>query len=347
MHEILKFDTSCPVCAQSIDLAIEQPAAVDRSGGREYLQALCDKSGTSFDQLTLKLKIYQCGSCRGYFFNPWLSESARNSVFIIGHPIHNVGWRNYQERREQRLNPNLQVSIERLLQVIASGSNELASYVEIGCPFQGLLLHFADDKKLGAPQNDSSNFSSMRIREYRRFLPSLRLFMRLGAIAKRLADVMTLLQRRRHQLRGRWHASTKERGDLRLHRYFVPLQSSKFWGANCAMYGNSCVAVAHQDLGAEVLTFEQFVSAERTFDVVGLFNVLDHQDSPLKLLQSCLNRARVVLCLSHESPFAPQHHIGLGREFFESLEQTISGCQVTELSQPSSTTVLFSVTLNH
>lgn len=336
--------STCPICGASVDHAAEHPKTADRNGGREYLQALCDSSGITFNELVSQLKMYQCGRCRGYFYNPWLSESARNSVFITGHPIHNVGWRNYQERREQRLNPKLQVAVDRLLEMMSSPQGEPTTYLEIGCPFQGLLLHFANDQEIEMPQQGLSTFGSMNASEYKRFLPSLRLFMRLGALARGVSDVLTRLQKYRHKLRGRWHPTAVSEAAVRPRRYFVPLQSSKFWGSNCAMYGNSCAAVAHQALGAEVLTYEQFAHTEHSFDAIGLFNVLDHQDSPLNLLTTCLEHSRLVLCLSHDAPFAPQHHIGLGREFFKSLEQTVAGCKVTELSKQSSNTVLFLIT---
>jgi len=335
--------SSCPICGASVEYATEHPQTVDRNGGREYLQALCDSSGTTFIELVSELKMYQCGRCRGYFYNPWLSESSRNSVFITGHPIHNIGWRNYQERREQRLNPNIQISVDRLIEIMSSPQGKPTTYLEIGCPFQGLLLHFASDQEVEIPQQRLSAFGSMKASEYKRFLPSLRLFMRLGALARGLSDVLTWSQKCRHKLRGRWHPNIFTEAPPQLRRYFVPLQSSKFWGSNCAMFGNSCTAVAHQALGAEILTYDQFAHTDRAFDAIGLFNVLDHQDSPLTLLKTCLERSRLVLCLSHDAPFAPQHHIGLGREFFESLERTIAGCTVTELSKNNSNTVLFLV----
>jgi hypothetical protein len=340
---LLRQEQSCPVCKSSIDQAREASAMIDNSGGREYLAPLGRHSGITFDQLLSELRLYRCTFCRAFFFNPWLNLRARSEVFTTGHPIHNVGWRNYQERLEQHLNPSLQVDVSTLLGTIFKYSGSLSTYLEMGCPFQGLLLHLADDDLLHSAQPGMISYNSMRSTEYQRFLRPLRIFMRIGTIGATAAKLTTRLRRSRNKLRGRWYQATLSTPVPNLKKYFIPLQSSKFWGNNCSMYGNSCTAVASHSLQAELLTYQHFIDSEQEFSAVGLFNVLDHLDEPIDVLRKSLRRSRVVLCLSHDAPFSPQHHIGLGREFFLGLERILTNCRVEELSAGSSSTVLFAI----
>jgi hypothetical protein len=99
------------------------------------------------------------------------------------------------------------------------------------------------------------------------------------------------------------------------------------------MFGDTCSAISREVSGSTVLPYEMFLGMAEfnRFDLVGLFNVLDHQDHPIALLKSCLSSARAVICTSHNAPFSQQHHFGLGTEFFNKLPDTIGNCEVVNL----------------
>lgn len=331
----------CPVCRAPLEDAVEHPEAFDRTSGQAYLKPLTDVVHLDLAEIYEEINSYLCQGCGSVFFNPWLNQAARNQVFIQGHPVHNVGWRSLQERFEQRLNPNLQVSPDRLMQILRNRVGEINTYAEVGCPFQGLLMHMASDDAIGSLGRNPSVFTSMGPQGYRRFFPPLRLFMRVGGLAKFLARQLSLVRRWRNHLRRRWYPNSVPEAARGIERTFIPLQSSKFWGLNCSMYGDSCGTIANRVLGATVVSYPQFSESLATFDVIGIFNVLDHQDDPLSLLRQCLSKSRAVICLGHEAPISPQHHYGLGRRFFESLEKTIGSCYIEELSSRDSGTVLY------
>jgi len=341
---VLELSSDCPVCRAPSDDAVNQPQAFDRTSGQAYLKPLADAVNLDLEEIYNTIKSFLCQTCGAVFFNPWFNQSARNRIFIQGHPVHNVGWRTLQERFEQRLNPNLQIPPNQLLQAVQARVGEIKTYVELGCPFQGLMLHMADDDMVSSIGRDSSVFTSMRPQDYQRFLPPLRLFMRVGGLGNFLARRLSLVRNRRNYLRGRWYKDSFPEQTRQISRTFVPLQSSKFWGLNCSMFGDSCTAIANRILGATVVPYPQFFSSSTTYDLIGIFNVLDHQDEPINLLQMCLQKARAVVCLGHEAPISPQHHYGLGRNFFESLNKILDSCSVTELSDRDSGTVLYLLT---
>jgi len=80
------------------------------------------------------------------------------------------------------------------------------------------------------------------------------------------------------------------------------------------------------------------------YDLAGLFNVLDHQDDPLKLLKEVLHVSKLVVCMSHNMPFSCQHHYGLGKEFFLNLPSIIDGCDVESISGDDGADCLFLIT---
>ena len=344
MSSALSFSSFCPVCNCSIRHAEEQPDAFDKSGGDAYLLPLANSLGISLEEIYASISVFRCSNCGAVFFNPWFNHLARNCIFLEGHPIHNVGWRNLQERFEQNLRPSLQMPLGALLEVVQERIGRIETYAELGCPFQGLLLHFANNTKVSALGQSASVFTSMRAEDYRRFLPPLRQFMRTAGLSKVWSRRLSLVRQWRNKFRGRWRQNSTDYDSLGLKRTFIPLQSSKFWGLNCSMYGDSCAATAHRCLDAAVLPQALFMESDFCYDLIGLFNVLDHQDDPLKLLRQCLSKGRAVLCLGHESPISAQHHFGLGRSFFQLLDRTLGQCSVEELSHPESQTNLYLLT---
>jgi hypothetical protein len=123
---------------------------------------------------------------------------------------------------------------------------------------------------------------------------------------------------------------------------FSPLSSTKFWGANCSLYGTSCITALNSTLDVPVTSLESLRRIEdRHFHTIGIFNSLDHQDNPLDLLRLFLRIAKVVICMSHRAPYGIQHHIGLGEEFFQNLPNVIDNCKVQLLSDTSSKELLY------
>ena len=339
---------SCPVCGAGRELAEPNTSAFDFNQGRDYLAPLLDTEGPDFRSHIAAMRSYKCKVCRAYFLDPWLSSNGRLRVFVTGHPIHNVGWRSFLERVERNLTPDLQVDPSRLLETLNSRVGGLVNYFEFGCPFQGLLLHMSKRIELEEYRAFSNVISGMSPKHSRRFLIPSRIFLRGSGLAKNLAFTISRVRTYRDKLRRRFKTEpTLSLRDLpALQKYFVPLESSKFWGVNCSMFGESCAATAVNSLGATVISRSEFKSLGRIENsCIGLFNVLDHQDDPMQLLRECLQQATAVIVLGHEPPLGIQHHFGLGSDFFESLPILIEGVEVKRLSTEGAPTLLYLVSL--
>lgn len=329
---VLVDSNCCPVCGKSIAECVPSQASFETTGGRAYLQSAADLGGVNLDDLTKKMFGFLCSSCGAEFQNPWLDIESRNNIFVQGHPVHNSGWRRLVERVERGLLPDLNSDARDLLHAIESRVGVVNTYAELGCPFQGLLLHWTQEESFRTWSKKTRRFTSMKREQFHRFLPSMRAFMMLGIVATNMARYLMRLRNRRDRLRDRWQAPNSSDQRKPASIYFVPLQSSRFWGLNCSMFGDTCSAISREVSGSTVLPYEMFLGmAERhKFDLVGLFNVLDHQDDPIALLKRCISGARAVICTSHNAPFSQQHHFGLGAEFFNKLPDTIGNCEVVD-----------------
>jgi hypothetical protein len=333
----------CPVCETPTLQNFEAPDAFGFLGAEYYLQAVARSSKSTVEDLSKLFRPYLCSHCGANYLDPWLTIAGRNEVFISGHPVHNVGWRNLQQLVERNLVPSLVLSPIEIIRSASALIGPINSYVELGCPFQGLLVHMAPEESLTEWSAKQTTFTSMNRTEYNRFLLPMRIYMFLAKQSSNLARLIMRTLRVRDKVRGRWIKRRDLADNSFPEKFFVPLQSSKFWGLNCSMYGDSCVSTSRTALDAETLSYQTFVSSEvrNKFDLIGLFNVLDHQDNPIDLMRVCLAKAKAVVVLGHDLPFARQHHFGLGKTFFDNLERTVGPCDVVRLSPENSKSLLY------
>ena len=347
---LLTMRNSCPVCGASGELCETDAAAFDFDQGLGYLAPLLEVEADDFKSSLGRMKPLKCCVCKANYLDPWLSSDSQSQVFITGHPVHNVGWRSFLERIERNLTPDLQIDPEKLFETLNVKSGGLSNYFELGCPFQGLLLHLSKRSSLEEYRKVSSQFGGMAPKHSRRFLWPFRAFMRVASFAKNLAFITSKLRTYRDKFRHRFqnepNLSLRNLPELR--RYFVPLESTKFWGVNCSMYGESCAATAMSSLHAKIISRNQLKRFGKIPNsCIGLFNVLDHQDDPLELLRECLAQASVVVVLGHQPPLGVQHHFGLGSDFFEHLPALIDGVEVSRLSPGGANTLLYTLSLQN
>ena len=330
MEHLLQLSDVCPVCKSpdSENAVMEQ--VFDSAGGREYLSPLARSERVDLDELMNAMHTYECNNCNAVYLQPWLSPQARSRVFITGHPIHNRGWRNFQEWLERGAEPSIPGGSQWLIGELQKRLGRFNSYAEFGCPFQGLVLGLMPRLSAENYLHSSPGDTAIHPQDSKRFLPPLAWYQVLNHGLVRLAKFFTRIRGWRDRVRGR-SAWSRRNSNLPSELCFVPLMSTRFWGMNCNMYGASCTAVASRFPGVSVFSHAELRSLPiHHFDAAGLFNILDHQDDPLNLLRDALRVAKVVICVTHDEPFSRQHHFGLRRSFFAKLSSTIPGCEVEE-----------------
>lgn len=340
--QLLETLGKCPVCSFPTGSNNKRDDAFEIRGGREYLSPLADTAKIVLDDLMAQMQSYECSNCRAFYLEPWLNPYARSRTFITGHPIHNVGWRNLQQWTERGLIPEIPGGIDSLYERIRTRVGNFNSYVEFGCPFQGLILGLApyEDSEL-LTRTSASQFAMPTKHAHRRLLPPLYWYLKLSNNIFRLSQFLTVIRKTRDRIRGR-HQSSASVFRLPERSTFVPLQSSRFWSTNCSMFGASCTALVSRFSNVTVSTRPEILKAEtHYYDVAGLFNVLDHQDDPLILLREVLKISKLVVCMSHDAPFSRQHNFGLGREFFYNLPRIIDGCEIELIGEDGANSLFF------
>ena len=330
---VLASSNCCPVCKAPLAECVPSRESFEAEGGRAYLESAAELGAINFDDMTKQMSGFHCSHCGAEFLNPWLDIESRNNIFVEGHPVHNAGWRRFIERVERGLLPNLNSNPSDLVREVEAKVGPIENYAELGCPFQGLLLHWTSEESVQAWSKTTSRFTSMRRKQFKRFVPSLRVFMMLGLVASNISRFTSQVRYRRDRLRGRWQAPGSLASRRPSNLCFVPLHSSRFWGVNCSMFGDSCAATIREVSGAKVLPYDMFerLGEDRKFDLIGLFNVLDHQDDPINVLKQCLGRSHAILCTTHNAPYSQQHHFGLGAGFFKNLPVLLGNCDVLEV----------------
>lgn len=311
----------------------------------EYLKPLATRGAIDLDSLLRKMRGVQCLDCAAVYLDPWISRKRRKDIFLNGHAVHNTGWRFFLEKYEQNRSPWFGATISEILDAAESVTGPVRRYAEIGCPFQGLLLSASTPKSLQTWASlRGQKLANMRPETYERFLAPARIFLRLAALSSRIALTVSWLRRSRNKLRRRIELKNADVRLLKLtSRDFIPVQSSSFWGMNCTLFGNSCISTASTALGVDIVTYEQFsnFSGPKLYDLVGVFNVLDHTDNPMNILRSCLTAAKAVICFGHDTTLGKQHQFGLTREFFERLPHIIDGCEVRAIGNSSGSNLLY------
>lgn len=105
------------------------------------------------------------------------------------------------------------------------------------------------------------------------------------------------------------------------------------WGSNCVRYGASCRYFARTVLDAHVIPINE---ADRTglprFDLIGIFNSLDHTTFPMDVIRRCLGLAEHVLIVTHHATLAgKQHWFAFSDDFAAWLGKSLEGITAESL----------------
>jgi len=318
----------CPVCGGTE----REPAHAMSKSGVQYLQRAADRLGVSVGDLIERAQVFKCVTCRSYFCDPWLSPEFASWLFCAATPDHIVGWEEFEFWVRNRKG-RFELHNQRVYAAVTRRTGPLRSYAEFGCPFQGFLLplkaHEADpEARIRLFARALRRAPDVRWTRFTRLYNALEGFLR-GALvlALRIRAILDRIIDRR-----RADASPEQISSRPESLYLLTHDTTRAWSSNCTRYGASCKYFARTILDAHVIPMDEARGQGLTFDLVGVFNILDHTTFPSEVLRTLLDVSRHVLVVSHDARRAgKQHMFALGDDFAEWLRESITGVCVEDL----------------
>lgn len=113
----------------------------------------------------------------------------------------------------------------------------------------------------------------------------------------------------------------------RVQRSFIHRIEPNYWGRSCQQNGLSCVSALNQRSQIAQIAFDQMPADH--FDLVGVYQYLDHVDTPFLFLQTLLQASRAVALIvdAAELPCAIQHRSAWSETAISALATRLE-CQV-------------------
>lgn len=320
---------TCPVCGGTE----REPSDQMSRGGTQYLKHAAGPLGLSVEELINRAQVYRCSSCRSVFCDPWLSTELASSLFCAGSPEHQAGWTEV-ESWLRNIEGRFGVRNHRLYAAVTRRTGVLRSYAEFGCPFQGFLIQMrARESDRGARVRSFAK--ALRRDTDKRWSRLTRVYNFLEGLSRRFLVSALRIQALVDGLARREQAFTASEptSPLPEHRYLLTQDTTKGWGSNCVRYGATCQYFAHTLLDASVIPVEEARRGQTPrFDLVGVFNSLDHTTFPLDVLRTLLDMTGHVLLVTHRAGLAGKQHLyAFDDDFAAWLGQSFEGVSVEDL----------------
>jgi len=304
-----------------------------RSNG--YMAVGAEWLGISEKAFFDSLDAHKCLSCGSLYFDPWLSLGFQKSFYEDLCPQHNLGWYTFWSIVRD---PGSLTRDAALVQNIMEKIPGLKTYAELGCPFNGLLPYLS----LREYQYSSKRFWDYPgiypldgpVGKYPQVKGNVLNFERIGHLIAQPFNRVQLL---------RAFPLTRliERGVIRFGRarevrrhgvrcYFIRYEGSTMWGNRCKSLGVDCRTALEEVFGAEVLHFEDVHAERMRFDLVAIFNALDHYKDPLKLLREIFQFTDHIYLEGHhgEAEQGKQHFYFLEEETLRALPKLLPWAEV-------------------
>jgi hypothetical protein len=163
----------CPVCNSTHRKMVTSSVIAEDS----YTRRLAEFLRVTPSELTNGTQEVECIDCKAVFLDPWINENAQKVLFQLASPVHFAGWDGWESATRTGVGQMHMLRLAKLLEETLGHPNH---YVEIACPFSGLLLATADSTELRKwrAKTSPSSFSDPRMTEMARFQS---VFVRLGS----------------------------------------------------------------------------------------------------------------------------------------------------------------------
>lgn len=330
-HTGLVATTTCPICGARDRDACDGMAA-RKTSGYHYLKHAAPQLNCSVEELVEQLSVYKCKTCGSFYCDPWLSPELASKVFCVGAPDHIAGWANFEHWLSSATPNSVEVQNKLLYEWISGQIGAFHSYAEFGCPFQGFLLSMKGACTVPADRMRIFSRALHRAPDVR-WTKVTRLYHWMDGWAKRLAVAYLRIRS--------WKERIAQTSTLHLisappmRRVFLTEGTTRGWGSNCVRYGASCQYFAQTVLDADVIPLsEALANPAYRFDLLGVFNNLDHTHEPLEVVRKALRLAPHVLIATHRASHAGRQHLyGFGDQFADYLNQALPGATARDLAR--------------
>jgi len=261
-----------------------------------YTERFAAYLGTSQKQLLDGAKQMKCSDCDSIYLDPWLSKDSQVLLFQFASPTHISGWTEWEiATRTGRSRPYM----ENLDQYLQTNFGKIEHYVEVACPFSGLLLSSTSHNKLA----DWRAAGSPSAKHDWRMTKMARVHSTWERVGLRLVD---LILRLRKIVARRSRVDIKKSSALSGQRTFAMVSSLRRWNLGCNRFGAGCAQVAVQALDCDVKMLNEM--PPNSADLIGIFNSLDHLENPVEVLKQCLTVSPRLIVGGHEPRRAKYQH---------------------------------------
>jgi hypothetical protein len=310
----------CPMCGSAARQDCEIPYRSNR-----YVEAGATSLGLEERALFDQMKGWQCSSCGTVYFDPWLSPRFARDLYHRILPHHNLGWYEFYDVVR---NPDAVLRRTSLVERLRAALPSLKTYAEVGCPFEGLLPYFAvrpyragDEQFLDYPGCVAVDEGDVRRN------PDVRgnriNFERIGRACSSALNRLQLLRvfppARLRQQYLHWSGRARAAGTQDVSTMYLEKESSVHWGSHCQSFNVQCRRMAEDVLACGAARLSDLASHE-SFDLIGIFNALDHYMKPIQLLHELLAISKFVYVEGHgKTDAGKQHPFLLSAEVFSKL----------------------------
>lgn len=319
LHSDLHEVEECPVCgSKAFHLAEHSLRKNDE--GWVYSSRILQLDRGKTQEVCDTIQAFKCNNCTCLFYSPWHQLENAADAFVTRINRHQQGWGNLQHVLISPKHGTVQRLNQKVLEY-CKFDIPITRYAEIGCPLHGLnLLEFSNRYpslfyRLSRFFNAAKPVKDKRNRLASRVYDTVQV---LGLVLSVVQLALEGVVRKALNIRNR---SSKKSFMNSADKYFLSINTPVGWGGACEGLGGTCQRISSNLLDLKVIPLYD-VQQKDYFDLIGIFNFLDHLGNPMGVLEKATSVAKNIVITVHKPEYAgKQHRIIIGESFAEYLER--------------------------
>jgi hypothetical protein len=310
----------CPVC-KSQNLVEVESVQEKKDEGWVYLSKILKKNKQESLKIADSMRSYKCLDCFCYSFFPWFDLEDIATSFSTVVSRHQSGWLNLHHSLVSDTLGTIQFFNQEILREILS-LHEVHSYAEIGMPFNGLnILDFSRGKSLYRKIATFAQAAMVTVDSRSRL--ATKFYDYFSNINIIISCAILFIEGSMRSILG--NRGFKRNDDVSLFsakKYFLPQSTSYGWGTSDVSFGISSTKLAAKLFDLKILPLKDAAKSGQQFDLMGIFNFLDHFTDPLETLEIAMESSNLIVISVHQPPFAgKQHQFAIDKNFITFLQR--------------------------